>query len=224
MRTYTADLKGALLKGGGVRLVQARPYMGTPTEQIYDIIGRIKQGYYPGADYVLFGTVSNIEFRQETMPLAIGHSTTATLSLDLVVDFNRFQSVFGNVFRFCGNDGNDVTLKEKFLGQRIRLRRILACENVRDTRHVARLCGIKLSHSRTRMRATEQLRKKHIRKPDSRRVLGLAGIARYRDFSERRAWLSNQVEILRWVPLPLFRNDFVVAFNKGIAREMSAAS
>jgi hypothetical protein len=88
LRTYTADLKGALLKGGGVRLVQAKPYTGKPTEQIYDIIGRIKQGYYPGADYVLFGTVSNIAFRQEAMPLAMGHSATATLSLDLVVDFS----------------------------------------------------------------------------------------------------------------------------------------
>lgn len=88
LRTYTADLKGALLKGGGVRLVQARPYTGKPTEQIYDIIGRIKQGYYPGADYVLFGTVSNIDFRQERMPLAMGNSMTATLTLDLVVDFS----------------------------------------------------------------------------------------------------------------------------------------
>lgn len=88
LRNYTADLKGALLKGGGVRLVQAKPYTGKPTEQIYDIIGRIKQGYYPGADYVLFGTVSSIEFRQETMALTMGTSVTATLTLDLVVDFS----------------------------------------------------------------------------------------------------------------------------------------
>ena len=68
--------------------MQAKPYTGVPTEQIYDIINRIKQGYYPGADYVLFGTVSNIEFRQEKMQLAMSHSITATLSLDLVVDFS----------------------------------------------------------------------------------------------------------------------------------------
>jgi hypothetical protein len=88
LRTYTADLKGALLKGGGVRLVQARPYADKPLEKIHDIVGRIKQGFYPGADYVLFGSVSNIAFRQETMPLAMGSSTTATLTLDLVVDFS----------------------------------------------------------------------------------------------------------------------------------------
>lgn len=88
LRNYTADLKGALLKGGGVRLVQARPYTGKPTEQIYDIIARIKQGYYPGADFVLFGTVSSIEFRKEQMPLAMGNSVTANLTLDLVADFS----------------------------------------------------------------------------------------------------------------------------------------
>jgi hypothetical protein len=88
LRSYTADLKGAMLKGGGVRLVQAKPYSGKPTEQVFDIIARIKQGYFPGADYVLFGTVSSIQFRQEAMPLTQGTSGTATLSLDLVTDFS----------------------------------------------------------------------------------------------------------------------------------------
>lgn len=88
LRNYTADLKGAMLKGGGVRLVQARPYTGQPTEKIHDIIGRIKQGMYPGADYVLFGTVSDIAFRQESMQLAMGNSITANLTLDLVANFS----------------------------------------------------------------------------------------------------------------------------------------
>jgi hypothetical protein len=88
LRNYTADLKGAILKGGGVRLVQARPYSGPSTEKIYDIIDRIKKGFYPGADYVLFGTVSNIAFRQETMQLPGTTSVTGVLSLDLVADFS----------------------------------------------------------------------------------------------------------------------------------------
>ncbi|HEY4541218.1 MAG TPA: hypothetical protein VIG66_02465 [Noviherbaspirillum sp.] len=88
LRTYTADLKGAMLKGGGVRLTQAKPYNGKPTEQIYDIIARIKKGYYPGADYVLFGTLSNVEFRQESMQLPGAAGYTAQLALDLVADFS----------------------------------------------------------------------------------------------------------------------------------------
>ncbi|MEB0139763.1 hypothetical protein QN363_12085 [Undibacterium sp. CCC2.1] len=88
LKNYTADLKGAMLKGGGVRITEVRPYVGKPMEKIYDIIGRIKQGMYPGADYVLFGTVSSIQFRQETNQLQYGNSMTASLSLDLVADFN----------------------------------------------------------------------------------------------------------------------------------------
>lgn len=86
LRSYTADLKGAMLKGGGVRLTQAKPYAGKPSEQIYDVIERIRKGYYPGADYVLFGTLSHIEFRQDAMPLQGG--ATATLALNLVADFS----------------------------------------------------------------------------------------------------------------------------------------
>lgn len=88
LRNYTADLKGAMLKGGGVRLVQARPYSGPATEKIHDIIGRIRQGFYAGADYVLFGSVSSIEFREESMQLPGASSFTAVLSLDLVADFS----------------------------------------------------------------------------------------------------------------------------------------
>lgn len=86
LRNYTADLKGAILKGSNLSLTQARPYPNKDMEKIYDVIGRIKQGLYPGADYVLFGSVSSIEFNSSSMPL--GNTVTASLSLDLVADFS----------------------------------------------------------------------------------------------------------------------------------------
>ena len=86
LHSYTADLKGAILKGSNLRLTQARPYPNKDMEKIYDVIGRIKQGLYPGADYVLFGTLSSIEFNQDSMSL--GNTASASLSLDLVADFS----------------------------------------------------------------------------------------------------------------------------------------
>lgn len=112
LRTYTADLKGAMLKGGSVRLTQAKPYTGKPTEQIYDIIDRIKKGYYPGADYVLFGTVSNVEFRQDAMQLPGSAGFTAQLALDLVADFSLINTKTYEVkaaFSAMGR-GSDVKL------------------------------------------------------------------------------------------------------------------
>ena len=70
LRKFTADVKGEMLKSGCCQVMQGKPFTDTKnTEKIYDIIARIKQGYYPGAEYVLFGTISSIQFRQEANPV-----------------------------------------------------------------------------------------------------------------------------------------------------------
>ena len=88
LRGFTADIKGNMLKGGGVRLVEARPYTEKDSEKLYDVIARIKQGMFPGADYVLFGSVSNVEFRNQFVPVQGTSTTNHIFSLDLVVDFS----------------------------------------------------------------------------------------------------------------------------------------
>ncbi|KZE33267.1 penicillin-binding protein activator LpoB [Crenobacter luteus] len=88
LRKFTADLKGELLKSGQYRLVQPRPYTGKDNEKLYDVIDRIKKGMYPGADYVLFGSVSSMEWRDELNPVQGTSKYTQTLSLDLVADFS----------------------------------------------------------------------------------------------------------------------------------------
>lgn len=87
LRKYTADLKAAMLQGGGIRLVQGRPYKGKPDATLYDIVARIRQGSFAGADYVLFGTVSDIQFNQSTMSFG-GGASSAVLALDMSVDFS----------------------------------------------------------------------------------------------------------------------------------------
>lgn len=88
LRKFTADIKGGMLKSG-FQLVQGKPFTDSKrSEKLYDIIARIKQGMYPGADYVLFGTVSSIEFRQEANPIDHTNTVSHTLSLELVADFS----------------------------------------------------------------------------------------------------------------------------------------
>lgn len=43
---------------------------------------------YPGADYVLFGAVNSIEFRQEANPIDRTDTVSHTLSLELVGEFS----------------------------------------------------------------------------------------------------------------------------------------
>jgi len=89
LRKFTADVKGEMLKSGCCQVMQGKPFTDTKnTEKIYDIIARIKQGYYPGAEYVLFGTISSIQFRQEANPVMNTNTVSHTLSLELVVDFS----------------------------------------------------------------------------------------------------------------------------------------
>ncbi|WP_301100715.1 hypothetical protein [Propionivibrio sp.] len=89
MRKFTADIKGSILKSGRFQLVQGKPFTDAKNnEKLYDIIGRIKKGMYPGADFVLFGAINSIEFRQEANPIDHTNTVSHTLSLELVGEFS----------------------------------------------------------------------------------------------------------------------------------------
>ena len=112
LRKFTADIKGSILKEKLFELVQGRPFTAKNTEKLYDIIERIKQGQYPGADYVLFGTINNIEFRQEANPIDNTNTVSHTLSLELVGEFNLISTRTYKVkaaFSAMG-EGQDVKL------------------------------------------------------------------------------------------------------------------
>lgn len=87
IRKFTADIKGGLLKAG-YRVVQGKPWVQANTEKLYDIIGRIRQGYYPGADYVLWGSINSIEFRRDSAPLQGSNAVSYTMALELVGEFS----------------------------------------------------------------------------------------------------------------------------------------
>lgn len=109
--SFTNDIKGALLKGTALRLVQGKGFdaggpqptkaeealnqlktgkMAKPTRQpeVKDIIGRIKKGEFNGAEYVLFGTLSHVEFRDQFSPLQGTTSATMQYGLELLADFS----------------------------------------------------------------------------------------------------------------------------------------
>lgn len=109
--SFSSDIRGALLKGGQFRVVQGKRFdggdpqptkaeqvlnqlqtgkMATPVRQpeVKDIIARIKKGEFPGADYVLFGTLTSMEFRDSLSPLQGTTSASHQFTLDLVADFS----------------------------------------------------------------------------------------------------------------------------------------
>ncbi|KOP51658.1 hypothetical protein OX90_26565 [Pseudomonas coronafaciens pv. porri] len=88
LRKFSGDIKGEILKSGMFQLVQGTPYTTGSKEDVYDVIKRIKDGHFKGADYVLFGTVSDIDFREDVGEIANTNSHSAILGLTLVADFS----------------------------------------------------------------------------------------------------------------------------------------
>ncbi|MEE4956387.1 penicillin-binding protein activator LpoB [Pseudomonas alliivorans] len=88
LRKFSGDIKGEIIKSGMFQLVQATPYTAGAKEDVYDVIKRIKNGNFKGADYVLFGTLSDIDFQQDVGDIANTNAYSATLGLTLVADFS----------------------------------------------------------------------------------------------------------------------------------------
>ncbi|WP_460155271.1 penicillin-binding protein activator LpoB [Pseudomonas sp. S2_H10] len=88
LRKFTGDIKGEILRTGMFQLVQGTPYTSSSKGDVFDVIRRIKAGNFKGADYVLFGTVSDIDFTRDVTELANTDSHSAVLGLTLVADFS----------------------------------------------------------------------------------------------------------------------------------------
>jgi hypothetical protein len=88
LRKFTADIKGELIKSGHYRVVQGKPWISEKTDALYDIINRIKEGYYPNTDFVLFGSINTVDFRNESNPIQGSDAVNYSLSLELVAEFS----------------------------------------------------------------------------------------------------------------------------------------
>ncbi|MBN0977021.1 penicillin-binding protein activator LpoB [Pseudomonas hygromyciniae] len=88
LRKFGGDIKGEILKSRQFQLVQGTPYTSEAKGDVYDVIKRIKAGHFKGADYVLFGTLSDIDFTQDINALDHTNSYSAVLGLAVVADFS----------------------------------------------------------------------------------------------------------------------------------------
>ncbi len=88
LRKFVGDIKGEIIKTGQFQLTQAKPFVTKGTESIYDVIDRIKKGYFPNADWVLFGTVSDISFRNEINPVIGSNNSTTSFDVTLAAEFS----------------------------------------------------------------------------------------------------------------------------------------
>ena len=88
LRKFSGDIKGEILKSHQFQLVQGTPYTADAKDDVYDVIKRIKAGNFKGADHVLFGTLSDIDFTQDLSAIDRTDGYSAVLGLTLVADFS----------------------------------------------------------------------------------------------------------------------------------------
>lgn len=119
LRKFVGDIKGQILKTSGFQLTQAKPYTSKGTEKIFDIIARIKGGYYPGADYVLFGTVTELDFRDEQSPVVGTDSLANTFNLMLVAEFSLINTRTYEVKAAFSATGEGQDVRMASVGSRV---------------------------------------------------------------------------------------------------------
>lgn len=89
LHKFVGDIKAGIKKSNLLDLIQGRPYTGDPEhDNIQDIIARIEQGDFSGADYVLFGRVSDIQFTNNVMNIQHTNTYSKVLNLTLVAEFS----------------------------------------------------------------------------------------------------------------------------------------
>ncbi|MCB6184058.1 hypothetical protein LIN78_10925 [Leeia sp. TBRC 13508] len=134
LRKFTGDIKGEMLKSGVYRLVQARPYTAKENEKLYDVIDRIKKGYFPNADYVLFNTITSIDPRSEENPIQGSNAVNHSLSLELVVESSLINTKTYEVkaaFSAMG-EGSDSRLVN-MVGQKVQLSKARVMKEVSES-------------------------------------------------------------------------------------------
>ncbi len=112
LHKFVGDIKGEILKNTAFQLSQAKPYTAKGDKQIFDIISRIKKDYYPHADYVLFGIVNDIDFRNEFNPILGTNTLSNSFSLRLVAEFSLIDTkTYEVISAFSANgEGQDVRI------------------------------------------------------------------------------------------------------------------
>lgn len=146
LRKFTADVKGELLKAG-YKLVQGKPWTQKETENLYDIIERIKQGYYPGADYVLFGSINNVEFSRDDTPIQGSDAFAHALSLNLVAEFSLISTrtyEISAAFSAMG-EGSDMKMTKAPIAGEAR-HASLTLNRSRVIQDVSRSLGVAVAH------------------------------------------------------------------------------
>lgn len=112
LRRFTGDIKGQMLRSGLFELVQGKPFTAKENEALFDVVERIRQGYYDGADYVLFGVLTAVDVSNDVNEIQHTDGYSNVFGMTLVAEFSLIDTrtlAVISAFSALG-EGKDVKL------------------------------------------------------------------------------------------------------------------
>lgn len=113
LRKFVNDVKGKLIKSKKYGVVATKSAAEVEnSQQLYDILARIKKGDFKHADFVLFGTISAVDIQDQVNEMSGSRSFSLILEMQVVVDFSMINTRTNDViasFSAIG-EGSDVKL------------------------------------------------------------------------------------------------------------------
>lgn len=128
LRGVASDIRALLIKSG-YRVVAGRPAVEKPLQDDHylDILARIRAGDFAGADYVLFGVLTEIALSEHNEPIVGTRNTMQSQVLDLAVDFSLIDTQSSQVvasFLAVGS-GRENRIDGKAAGYKASLARLV---------------------------------------------------------------------------------------------------
>jgi len=110
LKKFTADIKGEFIKSNSFQVIDI-PLPNVKNEQLFDIIKRIKKGEFKKAEYVLFGSVTDVQFRDEFNEIVNTNTWSKGLSLELMVEFKLVNTKTSEVAASFSAVGSGSSIK-----------------------------------------------------------------------------------------------------------------
>jgi len=130
----SGDVRGALIKAG-YKLIQARPSVAQngETDQFFDVVGKIKNGQFPDAEFVLYGVVVAMEDTGNRKPIEGTTNFMYRSGLNLTVDYSlidtkTMQAVAAFTVMVTGDDNRIDGAQTTFRPSSAKMMKIAASE------------------------------------------------------------------------------------------------
>ena len=131
LQKFVSDIRGGLVKSEYFDVVQVTPPKEPESSQeLFDVLSRVKAGDFNGADFVLFGTLTAIDAQDQVNEIIGSNAYSYALEIQVVADFSLINTVTNEVIASFSALGEGDDMKLTKAGNKVRPSFAKAIRNV----------------------------------------------------------------------------------------------